>query len=84
MRSITVRVRADEFSVTMNAMAEWLDANRYEPARYKYDHQGDLVVVTVDFTAEVAAQAFATRFDGIYQLRRQPRSSDSSHQSPTR
>ena len=84
MRSITVRVRADEFSAAMNAMAEWLDVNHYEPTRYKYDHQGDHVVVTVDFPAEVAAQAFATRFDGIYQLPRQPTSLDSSRQSPTR
>jgi hypothetical protein len=84
MRSITVRVRADEFSATINAMAEWLDVNRYEPTRYKYDHQEDLVVVTVDFPAEVAAEAFATRFDGIYQLPGQPRSPDSSQQSPTR
>jgi hypothetical protein len=84
MPNITVRVRADEFSATINAMAEWLDVNRYEPTRYKYDHQGDLVVVTVDFPEEVAAEEFATRFDGIYQLPRQPRLPDSSRQSPTR
>ena len=84
MRSITVRVRADEFSAAMNAMAEWLDANRYEPTRYKYDHFEDAVHVTVDFAAEVAAEAFATRFDGIYQLPRQPTSPDSWRQPPTR
>jgi hypothetical protein len=31
MRSVTVRLRAAEFSATMTAMREWLDANRYEP-----------------------------------------------------
>jgi hypothetical protein len=65
MRSVTVRVLADEFSATMNAMAEWLDANRFAPERYKYDHHVDFVVVTVDFPAEVAAKAFATRFAGV-------------------
>ena len=72
MRSVTVRVRGDEFSATMNAMAEWLDANRYEPARYKYDHHEDSIVVTVDFLAEVAAEAFATRFDGVRRSSQQP------------
>ena len=65
MRSVTVRIRAAEFSATMTAIGEWLDANRYEPTRYKYNHDEDAVVVTVDFSAGVAAKAFATRFDGI-------------------
>jgi hypothetical protein len=29
MRSVTVRLRADEFSASMTAIGEWLDANRY-------------------------------------------------------
>ena len=68
MRSITVRIRAVEFSATMTAIGEWLDANRYEPTRYKYDHDEDAVLVTVDFPVEVAAQAFAMRFDSVYRL----------------
>jgi hypothetical protein len=36
MRSVTIRLRAAEFSATMTAMREWLDANRYEPTMYKY------------------------------------------------
>jgi hypothetical protein len=68
MRSITVRIRAVEFSATMTAIGEWLDANRYEPTRYKYDHDEDAVLVTVDFPVEVAGQAFAMRFDGVYRL----------------
>jgi hypothetical protein len=38
--------------------------------------------VTVDFPEAVAAEAFAMRFDDIYQLPRAT-SPDSSHQSPT-
>ena len=52
----------------MSAISEWLDANRYEPTRYKYDHDEDAVLVTVDLPAEVAVEAFAVRFDGIYDL----------------
>ena len=67
MRSVTVRIRTAEFSATMTAIGEWLDANRYEPTRYKYDHQEDVVLVTVDFPAAVAA-AFAMRFHGVYTI----------------
>jgi hypothetical protein len=83
MRSITVRIRAAEFSATMAAIREWLDANRYEPTRYKYDHQEDVVLVTVDFPEAVAAVAFAMRFDGVHHLSPQPASPDSPHQLPT-
>lgn len=47
----------------MTAIGEWLDANRYEPIRYKYDDNEHTVLVTVDFATELDAEAFATRFD---------------------
>jgi hypothetical protein len=31
MRRLTVRIRAAEFSATITATGEWLDANRYKP-----------------------------------------------------
>ena len=65
MRSVTVRLRTAEFSATMTAIGEWLDVNRHEPTRYKYDHTDDAVLVTVDFAARVAADAFAMRFDRL-------------------
>ena len=83
MRSVTVRILAAEFSATMTAIGEWLDANRYQSTRYKYDHDEDVVLVSVDFTAEVAAEAFAMRFDGVYQLLPRATSPDGSRQSPT-
>jgi hypothetical protein len=76
MRSVTVRIRAAEFSATMIVIGEWLEANRYEPTRYKYDHTDDAVLVTVDFPAVVAADAFAMRFDGVYCSSPQPASAD--------
>jgi hypothetical protein len=36
MDSVTVRIRAAEFSATMAEISEWLYANRYQPIRYKF------------------------------------------------
>jgi hypothetical protein len=83
MRSVTVRLHVDQFSATMTAIGKWLDANRYEPTRYKYDHHEDTVLVTVDFPVEMAAKAFATRFDGVYRLSPLPISPDSPRGSAT-
>ena len=81
MHSVTVRIPAPEFSASMTAIGEWLDANRYQPTRYKYDHNEDTILVTVDFLAEAAADAFAMRFDGVYQLTPRATSPDSPRQS---
>ena len=83
MRSVTVRLRADEFSASMTAIGEWLDANRCKPTRYKYDHNKHTVLLTVDFAAEPAAEAFAARFDGVHRSSPQPTSPDSSRRSAT-
>ena len=80
MRSVTGRISATEFSATMTAIREWLDANRYQPTRYKYDHNEDAVLVTVDFPAVAAAKAFAMRFDGVDWFPLQPASPDSRRQ----
>jgi hypothetical protein len=70
MDSVMVRVRAAEFSAVMTEISEWLDANGYQPKRYRYDNHEDTVLVTVDFPAKAAAEAFATCFDGAYHLSR--------------
>ena len=82
MRSVTVRLSAAEFSAAMTMIGEWLDANRYAPTRYKYDHYGDAILVTVDFPSETAAEAFAARFDNVYHSSIGPASPDSAHQPP--
>jgi hypothetical protein len=84
MRSVTVRLNATEFSAGMTTTGEWLSVNQYEPTRYKYDHHEDAVLITVDFPTEMAAEAFAVRFDGVYHSSTQPpASSDSLHELPT-
>jgi hypothetical protein len=80
MHSVTVRACAGEFFATMTAIREWLDANRYKATRYKYDHEKDAVLVTVDFPAGAAEKAFATRFDGLDRFPLQPASPDSRRQ----
>ena len=84
MRSLTIRILAAEFCGTMTAIAEWLDVNGYEPTRYKYSHEEDAVLVTVDFSAGVAAKTFATRFDGVGRFRfpLEPASPDTQRQLP--
>ena len=74
MRSVTVRLSAAEFSAALTMIGEWLDANRYEPTRYKYDHHEDAILVTVDFPSEIAADAFAAHFDSVYYSSSQPAS----------
>ena len=74
MCSVTVRIPSVEFSATMTEIGEWLDANRHKPTRYKYDHTDDAVLVTVDFPAAVAANAFAMRFGGVYRSSSRARS----------
>jgi len=82
MRSVTVRICAGEFSATMTAMREWLNANRYRPTRYKYDHDEDAVLVTVDFPTAAVAKAFAIHFDGVDWFPMQPASPNNRRQLP--
>jgi hypothetical protein len=62
MRTVKIRMRAADLSREMAAMREWLDSNRYEPAKFNCDQDGVDVVVSVDFVLDEAAAAFARRF----------------------
>ena len=64
MRTITVRLPAAEFSAAMGLMREWLDQNRCEPSKFKYDQEREAVVLSVEFPDDQQAEAFATRFNG--------------------
>jgi hypothetical protein len=66
MLSVTVRIRAAEFSTKILEIGEWLRANQWEPTRYQYIHHEGAVRVTLDFPAELAAEVFVTRFNGVY------------------
>ena len=62
MRIVKVRFPAADLSREMAAMREWLDSNRYEPAKFDCDHDGVDVVLSVEFMLDEAAEAFAKRF----------------------
>jgi hypothetical protein len=64
VRTIKVRLRAEDLSREMAAMREWLDRNGHEPRRFNCDQDRDTVVLSVDFMVDAAAEAFAGRFDG--------------------
>jgi hypothetical protein len=64
MRTVTVRLPAAGFSAAMGAMREWLDCNRYEPTKFKYDQDSEAVIVSVVFLHDQEGEAFARRFDG--------------------
>jgi len=83
MRSVTIRLRAAEFSASMTAIGRWLEANRYEPIRYKYDHNEHAVLVTVDLGTELAAEVFARRFDRVHDSSPHPVSPTGSRRSTT-
>ena len=50
----------------MIVMRGWLDRNGYEATRFDCDQDGDVVILSVDFTVGMVAEAFAMRFDGVY------------------
>ena len=82
MQIVKVRLPAADLSREMAEMREWLDSNGYEPTRFKYDQDGVEVVVSVDFTLDDAAEAFASRFIAEHGPRGlAPSSGDSSGQS---
>jgi basic membrane lipoprotein Med (substrate-binding protein (PBP1-ABC) superfamily) len=62
MQIVKVRLPAADLSREMAAMREWLDSNRYEPAKFDCDQDGVDVVVSVNFMLDEAAAAFASRF----------------------
>ena len=64
MHTVTIRLSGDDFSTAMVRMRDWLEQHRCEPTAYRYDQNDDTVVVSVNFTADTQAKAFAQRFGG--------------------
>jgi hypothetical protein len=64
MRTVKVRLHAADISREMAVMRQWLDRNGYEPRKFNWDQDRDTVVLSIEFTVDAAADAFARRFDG--------------------
>jgi hypothetical protein len=62
MQTVRVRLPAGQFSAAMAAMREWLDRNRYEPAKFTYEQEDEAILVSVEFLEDGEGQTFANRF----------------------
>jgi hypothetical protein len=64
MRTATITLRGADFAVGMSEMRAWLDQHFFEPARFTYKQDGEIVVISVDFQEDYHAEAFQSRFAG--------------------
>ena len=75
MRTAKVTLRGAEFAQKMSEMRSWLDQNLFQPSRFTYQQDREIIVITVDFQENHQAEAFQSRFDG------QQREMASSHRN---
>jgi hypothetical protein len=64
MHRVEIRVSGSDLVARMNDMREWLDSRRIAPQAFRYQHDGDEVVIRVDFAEATDASAMASRFGG--------------------
>src|SRR5215472_3853036 len=62
MRTATITLRGADFAEEMIEMRTWLDQHFFEPARFTYKQDGEIVVISVDFQEDGHAEAFQGRF----------------------
>src|SRR6516225_7109963 len=75
MRTATITLRGADFAKKMSEMRVWLDRHSFEPTRFTYKQDREIIVLSVDFKENHQAEAFQSRFDG------QQREMASSHRS---
>jgi hypothetical protein len=64
MRTATVTLRGADFAQKMSEMRIWLDQQSFEPIRFTYKQDRQIIVVTVDFQEDHHAETFQSRFAG--------------------
>ena len=82
MRTATITLRGADFAGEMIEMRTWLDQHFFEPAKFTYKQDAEIVVISVDFREDHQAEAFQSRFTG-----RQPEADfplQSEHEPPSR
>jgi hypothetical protein len=62
MRTATITLRGAEFAQTMSEMRIWLDQHLFEPTRFTYNQDKEIIVIAVDFLEDHHAEAFQSRF----------------------
>jgi hypothetical protein len=64
MCTVTIRLSGEGFPTAIVTMRDWLEQHRCEPKSYRYDQNEDAITVSVDFTVDAQAKAFAKHFGG--------------------
>jgi hypothetical protein len=62
MHTATITLRGSEFSQTMQEMRTWLDQHLFDPTRFTYNQDKEIIVISVDFLEDHQAEAFQSRF----------------------
>jgi hypothetical protein len=64
MHTATITLRGADFAQKMSEMRAWLDQQFFEPTRFTYKQDGEIIVISVDFQEAHHAEAFQSRFAG--------------------
>ena len=64
MRTATITLRGADFAKKMSEMRIWLDRHSFDPTRFTYKQDREIIVISVDFQENHQAEAFQSRFDG--------------------
>jgi len=63
IRTVKITLRGADFAAEMVEMRTWLDRRMFEPVRFTYRQEKEIVVISVDFENDRQAEAFQSRFD---------------------
>jgi hypothetical protein len=64
VRTAAITLRDAEFAQKMSEMRIWLDQHFFEPIRFTYKQDREIIVISVDFQEDHHAEAFQSRFAG--------------------
>jgi len=62
MRTATITLRGADFAKKMSEMRIWLDRHSFDPTKFTYKQDREIIVITVDFPENHQAEAFQSRF----------------------
>jgi hypothetical protein len=65
MRTVKITLHGADFASAMAEMRTWLDQRMFEPARFTYKQDKEIVVISVDFENDRDGEAFQRRFERV-------------------
>ena len=57
MRTVKIRSRETDFARMMLEMRTWLDQHRFEPTKFTYEQDREVIVISVEFHRDNDAEA---------------------------